>query len=478
MKTLSTSKKRASSLEKLTSTNNLLKLFFLLILGLSLFFSGCDNPSGRYSIKNFGAVGDGETLNTIAIQNAVDECAENGGGIVYFPPGRYLSGTIILRDKVVLNIGKEATLLGSTNLEDYPKINTAYRHYGEVFETQSLIFAENIHETGISGRGTIDGQGGAFKVTTKQKPDRYFNRPFVIRMIGCRDILIKDIKLQNSAMWMQHYLACEDLRITGINVYNHCNQNNDMIDIDGCKNVIISDCRGDTDDDGMTFKSTSPRPCENITVTNCILSSHCNAIKCGTESTGGFKNISISNCVIKPSRDTVPIFGYPGGSSGISLEIVDGGTMDGIAISNITMNGPEVPLFIRLGNRARKHIDEAPQPEVGKVQNITISNIIARNIGSTGGSIMGIPGYPVRNVQLSNLVFEFPGGIDEQISPSDIPELEDKYPEGTMFGKLPGYAFFIRHAENISISDTYFGLLGKDARKPVVWEDVNGLKYD
>jgi polygalacturonase len=121
-------------------------------------------------------------------------------------------------------------------------------------------------------------------------------------MYGCRNVLVRNINLRNSAMWMQHYLACEDLTVSGIKVFNHANQNNDMIDIDGCRNVIISDCYGDTDDDALTFKSTSPYTCENITVTNCILSSHCNAIKCGTESTGGFKNITISNCVIFAGR--------------------------------------------------------------------------------------------------------------------------------------------------------------------------------
>lgn len=111
-------------------------------------------------------------------------------------------------------------------------------------------------------------------------------------MINCRDVIVKDVTMQNSAMWMQHYLACEGVNISGIKVYNHCNQNNDMIDIDGCRNVIISDCFGDTDDDALTFKSTSPAACENITVTNCVLSSHCNAIKFGTESTVGFRNIT------------------------------------------------------------------------------------------------------------------------------------------------------------------------------------------
>ena len=174
-------------------------------------------------------------------------------------------------------------------------------------------------------------------------------------------------------MWMQHYLACENLRVTGIRVYNHANQNNDMIDIDGCRNVIVSDCYGDTDDDALTFKSTSEHACENITVTNCILSSHCNAIKCGTESTGGFKNFTISNCIIRPSDDKEPIFGKPEGISGISLEIVDGGVMEGITISNISMDGPEVPIFIRLGNRARKHMTEAETPPVGQLSDVIIS---------------------------------------------------------------------------------------------------------
>ncbi|MCK4749104.1 MAG: glycoside hydrolase, partial [Bacteroidales bacterium] len=317
--------------------------------------------------------------------------------------------------------------------------------------------------------------GEAFKVITKKKPDRYLNRPYVIRMIRCQDVLIRDVTMQNSAMWMQHYLACEGVTISGIKVYNHCNQNNDMIDIDGCRNVIISDCFGDTDDDALTFKSTSPAACENITVTNCVLSSHCNAIKFGTESIGGFRNITISNCVIKPSHDTIPIFGFAGGISGISLEIVDGGCMDGITLNNISMDGPEVPLFIRLGNRARKYIPEAPLPGVGSLSNVCISNIIARNTGKTGCSITGIPGHPIRNIQLSNLMLEFSGGVKTPVNPSDIPEMEDHYPECTMFGELPAYAIYIRHAENISISNSRVWCVEKDARPPFYSEDVMGL---
>ena len=449
-------------------------LLVLSIAVILLLLNACNRSSG-YNVTRFGAVGDGETLNTEAIQSAIDACSESGGGTVIFTAGTYLSGTLILRDHVNLHLQAGATLLGSTNPGDYPKIKTRIRSYYDEIVLQSLIFGEDLSHVSITGKGTIDGQGAAFVVTTKKKPDRYLDRPHIIRMIACKNVQVKDINMQNSAMWMQHYLACENLTITGIKVYNHANQNNDMIDIDGCRNVIISDCYGDTDDDALTFKSTSEHACENVTVTNCILSSHCNAIKCGTESTGGFKNFTISNCVIKPSADEEPIFGKRSGISGISLEIVDGGVMDGITISNISMDGPEVPIFIRLGNRARKHFPEAETPPVGELSNVLISQVMARNTGKTGCAITGIPGYPVRNIKLSNMILEFTGGVKDPVDPADVPELEDLYPESTMFGELPAYGFFIRHAEDISLSDITATTIDPDMRKPVLTQDVRGI---
>lgn len=453
--------------------NSILLVFSIAVI-LLLLLNAC-NRSGGYNVTRFGAVGDGEKLDTEALQSAIDACTKEGGGTVILPAGIYLSGTIILKDHVNLHLNEGATLLGSTNPDDYPEIKTRLRSYYEEIVLQSLIFGEDLSHVSITGKGTIDGQGEAFVVTTNKKPDRYFDRPHIIRMIACKNVSVKDINMQNSAMWMQHYLACENLTVTGIKVYNHANQNNDMIDIDGCRNVIISDCYGDTDDDALTFKSTSEHACENITITNCILSSHCNAIKCGTESTGGFKNFTISNCVIKPSADEEPIFGKPAGISGISLEIVDGGVMEGITISNISMDGPEVPIFIRLGNRARKHFPEAETPPMGQLSNVLISQVIARNTGKTGCAITGIPGYPVRNIKLSNMILEFAGGVKDPVDPADVPELEDLYPEATMFGELPAYAFFIRHAEDISLSDITATTLDPDMRKPVLTEDVRGI---
>lgn len=131
--------------------------------------------------------------------------------------------------------------------------------------------------------------------------DEGITRPHLIRFICSRNITVKDITLKNSGCWMQHYLACDNVYLRGLKIFNRDNYNNDAVDLDGCHEVVVSDIISDTDDDGITLKSTSPRLCENIVINNCIVSSHCNAIKLGTETTGGFKNINISNCVVKPS---------------------------------------------------------------------------------------------------------------------------------------------------------------------------------
>jgi len=459
---------------------NLLKTYGIYMVLVLAFLYVPDQQAwsagGDYPVTDFGAVGDGVTLNTVFIQEAIDHCARTGGGRVVVGPGTFLSGTIVMRDHVELHIKEGALLLGSKDPADYPEMVTGYRFYGDEWVKQSLIFGANLQHISITGSGTIDGQGAAFQATTKVKPDRYRNRPFLIRFTQCTHVTVKDVTMQNSAMWMQHYLACDQVLIEGITVLNHCNKNNDMIDIDGCKDVIITGCTGDTDDDAMTLKSTSPRACENITISDCILSSHCNAIKFGTESTGGFKNISIINCVVKPSSYEEVIYGLPQGISGISLEVVDGGTMDGVFISNVVIDGPEVPLFIRLGNRARPHMEGIKKPGVGVLKNIVIEDLVVRNGGSTGCSITGIPGYPVRNITLSNIAMEVAGGEGASDPQMEVPELEELYPEATMFGVLPASILYMRHVDQISLSEIFVTHRETEKRPPLVTEDVSGMK--
>ncbi len=431
--------------------------------------------SMEYNVLDFGAKADGTTLNTIAIQNAIDACNKTGG-VVIFPSGKYLTGTIYLKSNVSLYLQNGAIILGSADLKDYPENIPDYQSLRKGKIKRALIYAERYENITIKGEGTIDGQGAFFKEPTDKNVSSYSVRPHVIWMIQSKNISIEGIKLKNSALWMQHYIACENLYIHNIEVYNHANKNNDMIDINGCKDVIISDCRGDTDDDGITIKSTHAMPNENITITNCIISSHCNAIKCGTESNAGFKNITISNCIIRPSKDKEPIYGEAEGISGIALEVVDGAEMSGVHISNIVMDGPQVPLFIRLGNRARGYDKRLPKPGVGSIENITISNIIAFNADLHGSSITGIPGHPVKNISLDNIRIFYKGGGTVSDAARTIPELESDYPDAIMFDRLSSYGLFIRHAENITLSNIELYFRKEDKRPALYLEDVRNSK--
>jgi polygalacturonase len=428
----------------------------------------------QYDITHSGAAGDGVTDNTAFIQKAIDSCAVTGG-TVYFPAGTFLSGTIVLKSNVTLYLSSKAVLLGQPATKHYPYQQSGIPFYGEDWARQALIFCKNQENVKIEGEGVIDGQGASFVINTIKKPDRYRDRPYLLWFAGCKKVTVKGVRLRNSAFWMQHYLGCEQVLIDGINIWNHSNKNNDMMDIDGCRYVTISNVTGDSDDDGITIKSTSKLISEYITITNCILSSHCSALKFGTESTGGYRNIVISNCVIKPSAQIATIYGRPAGISGIALEVVDGGTMENISISNMVIEGPEVPLFIRLGNRARQHIAAAPTPAIGKLKNISISNIIATGANDIGCSISGLAKAPVENISLHDISIEMSGGgttADGLVVPE---EKEVDYPEATMFGKLPAYGFFIRHATDVRLSDIRLRYKTADARPAFAVSGTNGF---
>ena len=176
-------------------------------------------------------------------------------------------------------------------------------------------------------------------------------RPLILRVIDCRDVLVENIQMQNSGFWNQHYLVCQRVSVRGIRVWNHASYNVDGIDIDGCRDFTVANCVFDTDDDAVCLKSTLNRPCENVLINNCVVSSHCNAIKMGTDSSGGFINVTITNCSIISPRFSKVIYGIQRGFSGLSLELVDGGTLDRVVVSNVTIDGVEVPIFLRLGDR-------------------------------------------------------------------------------------------------------------------------------
>jgi polygalacturonase len=407
----------------------------------------------EFDVRAQGAAGDGRRLDTANIQAAVDACSRQGGGTVVFPPGTYLSGTIVLKSGVTLHLDPGAVLLGSTSLADYPVHIPKLRSYTDTYTERSLIFAEGVANVAITGRGVIDGQGAAFE-------GPYKRRPYLVRFVECRDVAVTGVTLRNSPMWVQHYLACEQVLIHGVTVRSRVNHNNDGIDIDASRNVRISDCDISSGDDAIVLKSTTDRRTANVVVTNCLLSTACNALKMGTETNAGFENIVISNCAI---RDT--------GLAGLTLQIVDGGTLDGVAVSNLTMRGVGAPVFIRLGDRARPFVAGGPRPGIGRLRNVTIANIEATGAGATGCAIAGLPGHPIENLTLDNIRLEFEGGVAEKPA-TPVPEHPEKYPEHSMFGRLPAYGLYCRHVANLRLRNLEARVVKPDVRPAVLLEDV------
>ena len=455
----------------------------ILILFLLMVCQHIYSQKTQYNIKDFGAFNDGVTLCTNAINSAIEKCSENGGGTVVIPPGIFKSGTILMKSNVELHFEIGSTLLASTDYKDYPKQpQPEYRSLRDDPEGWfSLIYAEKISNIAITGFGTIDGNGALQKPALNNVKNSMDGRPHNILFISCSRVRIEGIKMIHSGMWNQHYLDCEDVIVDRIEVFNHSNKNNDAIDIDGCRRFVLSNSIFDSDDDGITLKSTGAAATEDVTITNCVVSSYCNAIKAGTESTGGFRNICINNCVIKPSRSkTKPVFDTPRhGTTGISLEIVDGGVMEGVAISNITIEGTECPLYFRLGNRARKHTETAPDPPVGKLRNVSISNIVSYNTGNFSSSITGIPGHYIENMTIDNIQLFNKGDLTKgqyKDTYQDVAEDEKGYPQPTIWGNLPSSVFFIRHVKGLSINNLMFGSIEKDPRIPVIAVDVERLR--
>ena len=417
--------------------------------------------TGIFNVHAYGAVGDGKVLDTKAIQAAINACAENGGGRVVIAGGTFRSGTLVLKSHVTLEIEAGATLLGSTNLADYPVNIPAARSFTDKYTDKSLIYVEKQQDIAIMGRGVIKGQGQDRAFQRKPMKDR----PYLIRVIECRNVSVRDVTLQDSPMWVQHYLACEGVLIDGITVHSLVNANNDGIDIDGCEKVRIANCNIESGDDGICLKSTSQRPCRFVTVTNCVVRSLCNAFKCGTESNGGFQDITVSNCAI-----------YDTSLAGIALELVDGGDFERVILSGITMKNAKGGIFVRLGNRGRPFGAGQPKLKIGTMKDIMIRDVQATGVNAIGCSITGLPRHAVENITLENIRIGYDGGSPAATISRDVPEKQDSYPEFRMFGPLPAYGLYVRHARNVRLHHVDFTFQKDDPRPPMVFDNVNDIE--
>lgn len=446
-----------------------------IIIAMTLAAAALTAEARVYDIADYGAVSDTTRLSTTAVQKAIDSCNAAGGGTVSVPAGNYKIGSIVLRSNVTLNLENGATLYGSTDIADYQPMTTDYVSLRTNVPTIQLIYADNASNVAITGLGTIDGRGKAFPKLTWN--DEGITRPHLLRLIRCSDVTVSGVTLKNSGCWMQHYLACDRVKIHGITVINRNNYNNDALDLDGCHNVTVSDMIADSDDDGITLKSTSPRLCEDITISNCVVSSHCNAIKLGTETNGGFRNIILRGVVVKPSADqSSRYFGLPTGHSAISLEIVDGGSMSNVDIADITITGTESPIFIRLADRRRPYAENVPIDKVGSISGIRLHDIQIDGAGPTGCSITGIEGHPVTDVQISDVTMRHAGGQPVTAAPAD--EKIAEYPEATMWGILPAKGFWLNHTRNVTFRNVNVITDAPDERPLFVATDSPALVTD
>lgn len=435
---------------------------FILILLFRAIALASDRVDNHFcNVIERGAIGNGIDYNTEIIQSVIDSMSVRGGGTIYFPPGVYLTKTIVLKDRITLFIDNGATILGSTGMTEFkPEYGSFIDSGGRQFGT-TLIFAKSAKHISIRGDGVIDGQG--FEKYYPKKNG--VARPSIIRFIDCQDIQIEGITLTNSAAWVQHYIACDDLRISGITVRSYSNKNNDGLDIEGCQRVIITECNIDSEDDSIVMKTLTRRPCKDIVISNCIISGLKSAIKIGTETAGDFRNISISNCTFYGTR-------------GLTFYTVDGGTVDNVTVSNISMRDTYGVICLRLGNRMRPYaIGESDRPKnPGKLMNISFSDIQAIGVTESNCYISGIPGYDIENITLNNIQITYNGGGLKKSSEQAIPELSDEYPKPRMFGTLPASGFYIRHAKNVKFDNVFFNYVKPDCRSVIVCDNVENAE--
>jgi hypothetical protein len=422
------------------------------------------------SVKDFGATGDGTTLDTAALQKAIDEATNTGGGKVIVPTGKYLSGTIVLKDNVTLHLEQGAEIIGTTDLSQYKNLDPFKEGLGAEVGT-AFVVAIDAKNVAIEGKGTLNGNGKAVADAKGFKGEGWGFRPMLLRLVRCNNVRISDVTFRDSASWTTNYFQCKNVRVENVKIDSHVAAHNDGINIDSCEDFTITNCDVDSGDDAIVLKSTSLKPCKNITATGCKLKSRQGAIKLGTESVGGFENIRVSNCAIRDTRN-----------GGIKVLCVDGGTLQDVIISDITMDNVRTPIFVRLGARMKVFREGEGRKEPGVIRKVTIRNVKAKAdpesqiMPPTGVFITGIPDHRIENLTLENIDIHLAGGGTREHARAVVDQKPDTYPEINRFGKtLPAWGFFARHVDGLTLKNVKLTLDAADLRPALVAQDVQHL---
>jgi polygalacturonase len=453
----------------------------------------------EFNVRDYGAVGDGKTLDSPAIDKAIAAATAAGGGTVIVPAGTYLSGSIHLQSNLHLVIDAGATILGAPQAlnaydETEPFTLGGYQDGGHCFFHNSLIWGENLTNVSITGTGTING-GGLVAVdgkldqmvgfdhfdpphTNAEPGVRLGNKAIALKL--CRNVLLRDVTIFHGGHFAILVTGCDDLTVDNVTM----DTDRDGIDIDCCHNTMVSICRiNSPNDDALCPKSTfalgERRLTENLTIINCQVSgfaegtlldgtmkpsrNHNGRIKFGTESSGGFRNCTVANCTFRSCK-------------GLALEEVDGGVLENITINNLTMmNVPDYAIYVTTGRRNRS---PGVNPN-SRARNILISNVIADGVGRMSGiQVMGLPDQPLEGVRIENVRLTSNGGGTAQDAARQPRELEAGYPEPSRLGVLPAYGVYARHVKDLELANIDVDYLTNDLRPAAAFADIQSLQID
>ncbi|HCN84987.1 MAG TPA: exo-poly-alpha-D-galacturonosidase [Sphingobacteriaceae bacterium] len=489
------------------------KIFITLLLAIANLYPVFAQPNNRaaqsagtqvlFNVRAYGAVGDGKNLDSPFINKAIDACAQAGGGTVLLPAGTYLSGSIRLKSNINLLIDAGATILGAPqemnaydSSEPFPN-PPAFQDGGHTYFHNSLIWGENLVNVSITGQGLINGGGlltndgpqdridgfSNFGRATPQPPStvdistvRVGNKAIALKL--CRNVIMRDFTIIHGGHFAILVTGCDGMTVDNVTM----DTNRDGIDIDACRNTVVSNCRiNSPNDDGLCLKSSFALGrnviCENITITNCQVFGFYEGtlldgtmkqkpdgqgrIKFGTEANGGYRNITISNCVFRGCR-------------GLALEEVDGGIMENITIDNISMMDVQsYAIYVTTGRRNRGPNITAKST----ARNIMISNVVATGVDRRSGIILqGMDDQPIEGLRLENIRLVFNGGGTKEDAAIVAPELNKAYPEPR--GTLPASGIFARHIKDLELANVRFSYDLNDMRPPMIFSDINGLEID
>jgi polygalacturonase len=439
-----------------------------------------------FDVRDYGAIGDGKHLDSPAINQAIDACVQSGGGTVYVPAGIYLSGSIHLKSHIDLHLAAGAVILGAPQaMKAYdvaePFEGQAYQDDGHTYFHNSLIWGENLTNVSITGTGMINGGG----MTNADTPHDFGNKAVVLK--SCRSVLIRDVTIFHGGHFAILVTGCDDMTVDNVTM----DTQRDGIDIDCCRNTMVSNCRiNSPGDDGLCPKSTYALGrriiTENLTIVNCQVSGFkegtlldgtmvpmtgygrtgahrgTGRIKFGTESSGGFRNVTIANCTFRSCK-------------GLALEEVDGGIMENISINNLTMMDIwDYPIYITLGKRNR-----TPDATNSIMRNISIANVIASGVDAKSGiQITGMPGDDIEGVRLQNIRINYNGGGTTEQAAIVPPELGKSYPDPSRIGIVPAYGLFARHVKDLELQNIRVSFTTNDLRPAMICDDVDGLEID